>query len=73
MAKVTGLLLRVSACIPLWFGGTGLAETVVRADEEPVVLHLLAVDDGSPAPSTAARWPPRAAARAWSSATSRRT
>ena len=46
MAKVTGLLLRVSACIPLWFSGTGRAETVVRADEEPVVLHLLAVDDG---------------------------
>ena len=45
MAKVTGLLLRVSACIPLWFGGTGRAETVVRANEEPVVLHLLAVDD----------------------------
>ena len=46
MAKVTGLLLRVSACIPLCFSGTGLAETVVRADEEPVVLHLMAVDDG---------------------------
>ena len=45
MAKVTGVLLGFSICMPLWFSGTGRAETVVRADEEPVVLHLLAVDD----------------------------
>ena len=45
MAKTTRALIGVFACVPLWFSGAGRAETVVRADEEPVVLHLLAVDD----------------------------
>ena len=35
-----------AACAALCFATAGRAETVVRADEEPVVLHLMAVDDG---------------------------
>jgi hypothetical protein len=46
MAQTTGVLLGFSACVPLWFSGAGHAESVVRAAEEPVVLHLMAVDDG---------------------------
>ena len=34
-----------AACAALCFVTAERAETVVRADEEPVVLHLLAVDD----------------------------
>ena len=40
------LAMLSAACAALWFSDAGWAETVVRADEEPVVLHLLAVDDG---------------------------
>ena len=43
--RMTGVLVGFFACSPLWFSGTARAETVVRADQEPVVLHLLAVDD----------------------------
>jgi hypothetical protein len=46
MAAMTRALIGVFACSPLWFSGAGQAETVVRADEEPVVLLLMAVDDG---------------------------
>ena len=35
-----------AACAALCFASAGRAETVVRAVEEPVVLHLMAVDDG---------------------------
>ena len=40
------LAMLSAACAALCFSDTGRAETVVRADEEPVVLHLMAVDDG---------------------------
>ena len=40
------VLATLSACAALCFSGTGRAETVVRAVEEPVVLQLVAVDDG---------------------------
>ena len=43
---MTGALIGVFACSPLWFSGAGRAASVVRAVEQPVVLHLLAVDDG---------------------------
>ena len=46
MAKMTRVLIGVFACSPLWFGGAGLAESIVRAVEEPVTLYLMAVDDG---------------------------
>jgi hypothetical protein len=46
MLKIASVFLRLSACMPLWFTSAGHAETVVRAVEEPVVLHLMAVDDG---------------------------
>ena len=46
MLRKPRVLAKLSAaCAALCFGGTALAENVVRADEEPVVLHLLAVDD----------------------------
>ena len=74
MLRKPRVLAKLSAaCAVFCFASAGRAENVVRADEEPVVLHLLAVDDGSPAPSTAATWLPKAAARARCGATSRRT
>ncbi len=45
LRKSRGLAKLSAACAALCFSGPALAETVVRADEEPVVLHLLAVDD----------------------------
>ena len=35
-----------AACAVLCFASGGRAETVLQADQEPVVLHLMAVDDG---------------------------
>src|SRR3712207_5120581 len=46
VVRMTRVLIGPFACVLLWFSGTGHAESVVRADEEPVVLHLMAVDDG---------------------------
>ncbi len=46
MPRKSRVLAKLSACAVLCFATAGRAETVVRADEEPVVLHLLAVDDG---------------------------
>ena len=47
MPRKSRVLAKLAAvCVVLCSIATGRAETVVRADEEPVVLHLLAVDDG---------------------------
>ena len=47
MLRKPRVLAKLSAaCAALCLSGTGRAESVVRADQEPVVLHLMAVDDG---------------------------
>src|SRR5919112_3274895 len=46
LRKSRALAKLSAACAVLCFITAGRAETVVRADEEPVVLHLMAVDDG---------------------------
>ena len=46
MPRKSRILAKLSACAVLFFAAAGRAETVVRAEEEPVVLHLMAVDDG---------------------------
>ena len=47
MPRKPRVLAKLSAaCAVFCFASAGRAENVVRADEEPVVLHLLAVDDG---------------------------
>ena len=46
MPRKSRVLAKLSACAVLCFITVGHAETVVRAAEEPVVLHLMAVDDG---------------------------
>ena len=46
MPRKSRVLANLSACAVLCFINPGRAETVVRAVEEPVVLHLMAVDDG---------------------------
>ena len=46
MPRKPRVLAKLSACAVVCFTTDGRAETVVRADEEPVVLHLMAVDDG---------------------------
>ena len=47
MPRKSRVLAKLAAvCVVLCCTATGRAETVVRAVEEPVVLHLLAVDDG---------------------------
>ncbi len=46
MPRMSRVLAKLSACAVLCFADAGRAETVVRADEEPVVLLLMAVDDG---------------------------
>ena len=47
MPKKSRVLAKLSAaCVLLCSATAGRAESVVRAAEEPVVLHLMAVDDG---------------------------
>ncbi len=46
MLRKSRVLAKLSACVVLCFTNAGRAESVVRADQEPVVLHLMAVDDG---------------------------
>ena len=46
MPRKPRVLAKLFACAVLCSITAGRAETVVRADEEPVVLHLMAVDDG---------------------------
>ena len=47
MPRKSRVLAKLSAaCAALCLPNTGRAENVVRAVEAPVVLHLLAVDDG---------------------------
>ena len=46
MPRKTRVLAKLSACVLLCSTAAGRAESVVRAAEEPVVLHLMAVDDG---------------------------
>ncbi len=46
MPRKSRVLAKLSACAALCSIGAVRAESVVRADQEPVVLHLLAVDDG---------------------------
>ena len=46
MLKKSRVLAKLTACAVLCFTAVGRAENVVRAVEAPVVLHLMAVDDG---------------------------
>jgi hypothetical protein len=46
MPRKPRVLAKLSACLVLCSISAGRAETVVRAVEAPVVLHLMAVDDG---------------------------
>jgi hypothetical protein len=46
MLKMSRVLAKMSVCAVLCFTTAGRAENVVRAAEESVVLHLMAVDDG---------------------------
>ena len=46
MPRKSRVLATLSACALLCSATAGRAETVVRADEGPVVLLLMAVDDG---------------------------
>ena len=46
MLRKSRVLAKLPACVVHGSSDAMRAESVVRADEEPVVLHLLAVDDG---------------------------
>ncbi len=74
MPRKSRVLAKLSAaCAALCFSGTGHADTVVRADQEPVVLHLLAVDDAIACALNGREVASQARGRARCGATSRRT